>query len=193
MMHFKAPKAILGGHDFGGAAVQMLALFKPEFVAGLLLINAPIIPRLHQLVNFDEEQQKLSACTIKYMEYRQGDDKDVQAKTSLIPTTERRKQMQQYLVDSPMHRMRSLYRANYPAPPYGQPKDVSSMKFQVPTLIIWGTKNGYFSNKQLNSLTEHFVAPTRLITFPGLSHWPFYEQPDKVIAEIQSWFQTLSS
>ena len=193
LTHFKATKAVFGGHDFGGAAVQMLALSKPELVAGLLLINTPILPRLHYLVNFDEEQQKLSEHTIGYMAYREGDDKDVVAKTSPILDPVRRDEIRRHLTASPMHGMMSLYRRNYPGPPYGHSKDTSSLKFQVPSLIIWGTNDRCCSTKFQDDLTAHFIAPLRLVTIPEASHWSFYDQLNKVTKEMISWLKTLES
>lgn len=191
LQHFKSPRAIFGGHDFGGAAVGLLALFKPELVAGLLLINAPILPNFSPLVHLDKDQQKLSEYTIKFAAYREGDDKDVENKTSHIPDQARRAEIQRYLNESSIQGMMWLYKRNYPQPPYGNPQDTSGWKYQVPTLIVWGTADPYFDNKIINNLPSIFLAPTRLSLISGASHWPWHDQPARVLSEITSWLQTL--
>jgi pimeloyl-ACP methyl ester carboxylesterase len=191
LAHFKVEKAIIGGHDFGGAAIQMLALMRPELVAGLILINTPILPRFYDLVNFDEGQQKMSEYTIKFIQYQPGDEKNEADVVKFIRDTARRQEVAEYMRSSPMHGMFALYKKNYPGPPYGQNVDTSHMRFQVPTLIIWGVEDEYFSPRFLDQLLQHFLAPTRLVTLPATGHWPFQEQAEKVNREIWSWLEML--
>lgn len=189
--HFKAEKAIIGGHDFGGAAIQMLAMMAPDRIAGLILINTPIMPRLYDLVNFDEGQQKMSEYTLKFMRYQPGDEKNEAEVVKFIRDPARRQEVQEYMRTSPMHGMFAYYKKNYPGPPYSQKVDTSHMRFQVPTLIIWGVEDEYFSPKFLDQVPQIFLAPTRLVTLPGVGHWPFQEQTEKVNQEIWSWLDGL--
>ncbi|KAJ5111967.1 hypothetical protein N7532_000012 [Penicillium argentinense] len=167
--HFKAEKAIIGGHDFGGAAIQMLAMMAPDRVAGLILINTPVVPRLYDLVNFDQGQQKMSEYTIKFMEYQPGGEKNEADVVKFIRDPARRQAVQEYMRTSPMHGMFAYYKKNYPGPPYGQKVDTSHMHFQIPTLIIWGVEDEYFSPKFLDQIPQIFLAATRLVTLPGLA------------------------
>lgn len=191
LSHFESEKAIVGGHDFGGAAIQMLALMGPERIAGLILINTPLLPRLYDLVNFDEGQQRMSEYTIKFMRYQPGDEKNEADVVKFHRDPARREAVLEYMRSAQMHGMFAYYKMNYPGPPYGQKVDIPYMKFQVPTLIIWGLEDEYFSPKFLDQLPQHFVAPTRLVTFPATGHWPFQEKPAKVNREIWSWLKEL--
>ncbi|KAI9155725.1 Epoxide hydrolase [Paramyrothecium foliicola] len=185
--HFDAPKAIVGGHDFGGAAMQMLAMLYPERVSKLIIINSPIVPRHYDLVNFDEEQQRLSAYTIPYMKYQPGDDKNLDVVVEHIPNETYRREIRDYLSESPMEGMLAYYKYNYPAPPYGVHVDTSAMLYRVPTLIIWGLDDPYFSLKILDQIPRCFKNTVRLVTLPDAAHWPFRDQPDRVNSEIRSW------
>lgn len=190
--HFGARKVLIGGHDIGGAAIQLLAATQPDLVAGMILMNAPILPRLSYLVNFDPEQQKASEYAIHYMQYQIGDDKDVENKTSFIRDPSRRKEIQEYLTDSPMNGMMAYYKKNYPAPPYGQTSPMQNMSFPVPTLILWGVEDEYFISKFIDGIPKIFPNTTRLVTFPHAGHWAFQEEPKKVNREILSWLDELS-
>jgi pimeloyl-ACP methyl ester carboxylesterase len=58
--HFKAEKAIIGGHDSGGAAMQMLTVTVPDMVEGLILIYTPSLPWFYNLVNWTKSNRKYS-------------------------------------------------------------------------------------------------------------------------------------
>ncbi|KAF9770010.1 hypothetical protein IL306_012488 [Fusarium sp. DS 682] len=166
--HFKAQKAIIGGHDFSGAAVQLLALLHPERVESLIIINSPIVPRMYDLVNHDKDQQAMSAYTIQYIQHQPGDDdKNVDFVVRNIRDEAYREEIWQYLNDSPVEGMFAYYKFNYPGPPYGQVVDTSVMLYQVPTLIIWGLDDEYFSLKMLDHIPNHFKETVRLVTLPG--------------------------
>ncbi|KAH6999301.1 Alpha/Beta hydrolase protein [Ilyonectria destructans] len=189
--HFNAEKAIVGGHDFGGAAIQSFALRYPERVEGLIIINSPILPRFSDLVNFDKEQQEMSAYTIPFIQYQPGDDKNEEDIVRLIRDATRRQSIKEYLTSSPMHGMFNYYKMNYPAPPYGQEVDTSKYLFRMPTLILWGLEEEYFSLKMLDGLPKHFAQSTRIVFVPGAGHWSFRDQPKRVNQEIQSWLDGL--
>ncbi|KAM3424722.1 hypothetical protein BST61_g6709 [Cercospora zeina] len=152
--HFNARQVVLGGHDFGSAVIQLLALSKPELVSGLLLMNAAIIPRLQELVNFDSEQQKASEYTIHYMKYQIGDDKEVEDKAKFIRDPARRKEIEDYLTASPINGMMAYYKKNYPAPPYGQTSPMQNVSFSVPALILWGVEDEYFIPKFVDGIPK---------------------------------------
>lgn len=191
--HFETEKAFIGGHDFGGAAVQTLALLHPERVAGLIIINSPLVPAFNNLVNLDEEQQKLSEYTIHYIKYESGDDKNEKYIVRNIRDPTRREEIQGYLASSPMHGMFNYYKKNYPGPPYGQWQDTSSMIYMVPTLILWGTEEEYFSPKILSSVLTLFGKGVRLVTLHSAGHWSFRDRPNAVNREIRSWLEELRS
>ncbi|KAB8227691.1 alpha/beta fold hydrolase [Aspergillus alliaceus] len=155
--HFKAEKAIIGDHDFGRAAIQMLAMMAPGRIAGLILLNTPILPNFYDLVNFDEEQQKMSEYTIKFIQYQPGDEKDEADVVKFIRDPARRQEIQEYMHSSPMHEMFAHYKKNYPGLPYGRKVDTSHMRYQVPTLIVWGVEDEYFSPRFLDRIPQLFL------------------------------------
>ncbi|KAH6693563.1 Alpha/Beta hydrolase protein [Plectosphaerella plurivora] len=188
---FQVEKAIIGGHDFGGAAIQLLTILHPERVEGLIIINSPILPRFYDLVNHDKDQQETSDYTIPYINFKAGDDKNVDVVVQPIQDEAYRDEIREYLNESPMEGMYAYYKFNYPGPPYGANVDTSVMLYQVPTLIIWGLDDEFFSRKMLDSLPNFFMDTVRLVTLPGVGHWSFREEADRVNAEISSWLRFL--
>jgi pimeloyl-ACP methyl ester carboxylesterase len=193
IQHFAAPKVILGGHDFGAAVVQLIALKKPEIVDGMILFNAPILPKLQELVNFDAEQQKASEYTLHFMKYQVGDDKEVEQKAAFIRDPKRRKEIEDYLTASPINGMMAYYKKNFPAPPYGRHSPLENASFAVPTLIIWGVEDEYFIPKFLDGIPRIFKGGASLITLPSAGHWAFQDEPQKVNREVLSWLDGLNA
>ncbi|KAF9873171.1 hypothetical protein CkaCkLH20_09334 [Colletotrichum karsti] len=191
--YFNAEKAVIGGHDFGGALIQLVALFHPERVEGLIIINSPILPRFYDLVNHDKDQQAQSAYTIPFIQHQPGNDKNTDFLVQTIRDPAYRDEVRQYVNESPIEGMFAYYKYNYPSPPYDQAVNTSTMLYQVPTLIIWGLDDGAFSLKMLDGIPNHFKESVRLVTLPGVGHWAFREQPDRVNEEISSWLISLSS
>ncbi|KAJ5298018.1 hypothetical protein PENANT_c039G06042 [Penicillium antarcticum] len=191
--HFGAEKAFVGGHGFGGAAIQTSTFLHPERVLGLIIINSPIAPKFYDLVNHDSEQQKLSEYTIPCIRYQDGDPKNAEFIVRNIRNPERREELLHYLTESPMHRMLSYYKKSYPAPPYGQKVDTSMMLFRIPALIIWDLEEEYFSTKLLDGPPEYLLERLRVVLVPGAGHWSFQDKPAVVSREIRSWLEGLRS
>ncbi|KAJ5224933.1 hypothetical protein N7468_006158 [Penicillium chermesinum] len=167
--HFKAEKVVVGGHDFGGAVLQALALLCPERIAGLI-INSPIIQTFYELVNFDHAQQQLSKYRIPYIEYQPGDDKKIESIVRTIRDPRRRQEVYDYLVKSSTHGMMKYHKKDYPGPAYGDRVDTSEMFFTVPTLILWGLGDESFSLKLLDGLPGRLLNTFRLVTLSEMGH-----------------------
>jgi pimeloyl-ACP methyl ester carboxylesterase len=62
--------AIIVGHDWGGALAQVFALRHSSLVAGLVLLNAPLLSTFNALVNNNAEQQAMSSYMLPYLRYQ---------------------------------------------------------------------------------------------------------------------------
>jgi pimeloyl-ACP methyl ester carboxylesterase len=185
-----AGPAVLVGHDWGGALAQVVALMRPDLVAGLIMLNAPPLSRFDSVVSSDPGQQAMSAYTLPYLAYREGDDKNVEWVTRHIRDEAWRAEISAYLRDTPLHGMMAYYKANYVAPPY-RPQAPAGHVFKVPTLIVWGTEEEYFSARVLDGLTDYHAATLRLVTIHGAGHWVHRDAAARVNAEIRSWLGVL--
>ncbi|MFJ9543824.1 alpha/beta fold hydrolase [Streptomyces sp. NPDC101225] len=187
--HLGIDRAVVAGHDWGGVVAQAHALTQPDRVNSLILLNSPVLQPFIELVNSDEEQQELSAYTIPYLEYEEGDDKNIDYVVRNIRDLQWRDRVADYLKQSPMHGMLSYYKAGYPRPPYGAPpsENRSAFVYQVPTLILWGLDDSYFSLRHLSDLWNWFTLSYRFVSVPGAGHWVHQDAPAKVNREIRSW------
>jgi epoxide hydrolase 4 len=185
-------KALLAGHDWGGVILQAFALFNPERVTALAFLNTPVLaPFINQFHN-DEHQRKLSEYTIAYVNYKEGDDKNIDYVVAPINNKEWRERIAKYLEESNMHGMLSYYKKGYPGVPGAPgPDDVAEFVFRVPSLILWGLDDPYFSLAHLSKLWEWFDLSYRFVSIPGAGHWVHQDAPRKVNAELRSWLASL--
>lgn len=184
-------RAIMVGHDVGGAVTQMFAYAFPERVTALVLTNTPFIPTFIPLVEFDQEQQKMSHYTPKYFGYIEGQPKNISTIVENIWNDTYRQEITDYLQDSPMAGMLSFYNENYPGPPYGQNVNLDGLVQGVPTCILWGEEDPYFPAKTLDGLEKLFSDGFRLVTIPHAGHWSFRDQPVRWNAELESFLRFL--
>jgi len=74
------------------------------------------------------------------------------------------------------------YRANY----------VASLRrrwprCRVPTLGVWGTRDRYLVERQMQNSAEHMDAPWRYVRLDGVGHWMALEVPDTVAELALGW------
>lgn len=187
--HLGLHAAHIVGHDWGGVVLQAFSLFHPERIKSLTLLNSPVLQPFLINLQSDPEQQKLSEYTLAYHAYKPGDEKNEDFVVRNIRDPEWRARVAEYLKTSPIDGMLSYYKMGYPAPPYGAPppEDVSAFIYRVPTLIIWGLDDPYFSPKHLNNLWNWFELSYRFVSVPGAGHWVHQDAPTLVNREIRSW------
>lgn len=183
--------AIIVGHDVGGVVTQKFALSHPDLVDGLVMVNTPILPVFLPLIEFDTHQQFLSEYTIPYYEYRPGQPKNVSTVVEHILNKTYESEIAGYLQSSPLFGMLDFYNENFPAPPYGQNLSTVGLVQKVPSCILWGVQDPYFSPKMINNLEDWFTKGVRLVTIPDAGHWSFRDQPSRFNAELISFIQVL--
>jgi pimeloyl-ACP methyl ester carboxylesterase len=192
--HLSIDKAIFAGHDIGGILVQKLVLLHPERVSGLIIFNTLILPKMLHLINQDPEQQALSKFSLRYFTQNPGDEQyDIDYTVRLIPDPSYRAAVKRYLQGIPEWGMFYFFKKNYPGPPYGQPVDTSSIRYEVPSMIIWGMKEPYVVEIMLDTFYKWFNSSVRVVTLPDAGHWAFREDPQKVNNELRSWLTELHS
>jgi pimeloyl-ACP methyl ester carboxylesterase len=180
--------AVIVGHDWGGVVLQAFALIHPDRVEGMVLLNSTVLQNFVNLVHTDPEQQEISRYTHAYTAYDEGDDKNIDFVVRNIRDPEWRREVADYLERSPLTGMLRYYKVAYPNPPYAeQTGDQSFFVYRVPTLIVWGLDDEYFSRKSLNDLWDWFTESYRFVSVPGAGHWVFRDEPETVNREIRSW------
>ena len=181
------------GHDFGGGLVQGFSQAFPDRVKALIIINAPIMPTFLPLLSYDAEAQEYARYTIPYYSYVPGQPKNIPTIVKTIRDPVYRRKIADYLDRSPIHGMLNFYKNNYPGPTYGQDLTTAlnmtkeTWTQRVPTMVLWGEEDDYFSPKTIDGLLGWFQLGVRLVTVPKSGHWPFRDQWKRSNQEILSF------
>jgi pimeloyl-ACP methyl ester carboxylesterase len=183
--HFKADRAVIAGHDWGGAIAWSVAMSKPALVDRLIVLNCPHPAGLTRELANNPAQQKASGYA------RAFQDKDAEKKvtpamlTFWIKEEDARKKYLEALGRSSMAGMLNYYKANYPRQPYKAMKDVPLVK--CPVLLIHGLKDQALLPGALNDTWKWLEKDLTLVTIPGAGHWVHRDAEAVVTRRMVEW------
>jgi pimeloyl-ACP methyl ester carboxylesterase len=185
LKHFKRKKAVLVGHDWGGAIAWSFAMTRPEQVDRLVILNLPHPNGLLRELASNPEQRKNSA----YARDFQKPDAAKKVKPELlvfwVKEPEARKLYLEALGRSSMEGMLNYYKANYPREPYKAEGKLPPVK--CPVLLIHGLEDRFLLPGALNDTWKWVEKDLTLITVPGAGHFVHRDRPEFVTRKIVGW------
>ncbi len=183
--HLGRDKAIIVGHDWGGAISWQFAFHMPQMVERLIILNLPHPNGLSRELATNAKQQEASAYARRFQtadshkaltpERLAGWVTDPAAKPKYIEAFQR----------SSMDAMMNYYRRNYPREPYQQ--STAPQRLNVPVLMIHGLKDTALLSPALNGTWDWLDADFTLVTIPNASHFVQQDASDLVSKSIKSW------
>lgn len=183
--HLGREKAIIVGHDWGGAISWQFTFHMPQMVEKLIILNLPHPNGLSRELATSAKQQESSAYARRFQqpdshkaltpERLAGWVTDAAAKPKYIEAFQR----------SDMNAMMNYYRRNYPREPYEA--RVAPQRVNVPVLMIHGLKDTALLAPALNNTWDWLDADLTLVTIPNASHFVQQDASDLVSKTIKSW------
>ena len=179
-------RAVVVGHDWGGAVAWRLAMFQPELVERLIILNLPH-PRGF-LRELRENPEQLMAST-----YARGfQESDVPWGTtgeSLAGLWQQadaavRARYVEALGRSDLAAMLAYYKRNYPRAPYA---DLALPIVQPAVLMIHGLADPFLLASGLDRTWQWVAQPLTLVTVPGASHFVQQDASALVTRTIKRW------
>ncbi len=184
--HLKRDKAIIIGHDWGGAIAWTFAAALPEMTERLIICNLPNLRGLNRELATNPEQQKNSAYARRFQsegahkqltaEGLAGWVKDPAAKAKYIEAFRR----------SDFEAMLNFYKRNYPREPYTL--DTSPVvKVKMPVLMIHGLDDKALLPGALNNSWDYVEKDLTLVTIPGAGHFVQQDASEMVTRTMKMW------
>jgi len=187
--HFGQEKAIVVGHDWGGAVAWMFAMSHPEMTDRLVICNLPHPKGFMRELAHNEEQQKNSQYARNFQQPDAAASLTAEALVAVVAPNESEAVKARYLEafrQSDFEAMLAYYKMNYPREPYQE--DTSPVvKVTMPVLMFHGMEDWALSHAMLNRTWEWLEKDLTLVTVPGAGHWVHHDAADLVSKTMRFW------
>ena len=188
--HHGAEKAVIVGHDWGGMVAWWTAMFHPEIVDRLIVLNLPHPKCLSRELVTNPAQQRMS----NYARQFQKDGFHEVLNPTFLSMMVSEKDLdaqpiyEKAFENSSIEAMLAYYKENFPAEPYQQdPRDMPQIT--VPVLQFHGLADVALHANGLNNTWDWIDAPWTLVTVPNKGHFVHHEAPELINENILSWLE----
>lgn len=184
--HLSFKRAIIIGHDWGGAVAWALAMMSPQILEKLIILNSPHPRGLRHELATNPEQQKNSQYARSFQ--MEGASKYLTAEklASMLSDTVNIKEYIEAFKRSDFEAMLNYYKQNYPREPYMS--DLSPViKVKAPVLLIHGLDDKFLLAGALNHTWEWVENDFTLVTIADAGHFVHHDNPQLVKRTIEMW------
>ena len=184
--HFGKNRAVIVGHDWGGAVAWQFAMNLPDMTEKLIILNLPHFRGLMRELAHNPEQQKNSQYARTFQEEDAHKMLTAEALAAWVTEEAARKKYIEAFRRSDFEAMLNYYQQNYPREPYVE--DTSPIvKVKAPVLMFHGLKDPYLLHQALNGTWEWIDNELTLVTIPGASHFVHRDAADSVTRTMKMW------
>jgi epoxide hydrolase 4 len=186
--HFGKDKAIIVGHDWGGAVAWALALGAPQYVDRLIILNLPHPRGITRELAHNPKQQAASEYARNFQ--KEGAENMIKPEQLAFWVTDadaKQKYVEAFQRSS-MKAMLNYYKANYPREPY-QEDSSPVVKTQMPVLMFHGLKDTAPLSGALNNTWDWMGKDLTLVTIPDAGHFVQQDAADLVTRTMRAWLE----
>ncbi|HZR42013.1 MAG TPA: alpha/beta hydrolase [Ktedonobacteraceae bacterium] len=184
--HLGREKAIIVGHDWGGAIAWQFAMYLPDLTERLIILNIPHPQGLTRELAQNPQQQEYSAYARDFQQEGAHQRLTAEALSSRIEDPGVQERYIEALRRSDFEAMLHYYKQNYPRPPY-QEASLPFRKVQAPVLQFHGLQDKALLPGGLNNTWEWLENEWTLVTIPSAGHFVQQDAADLVNRTIVSW------
>ena len=184
--HLDQEKAIIIGHDWGGAIAWQFAIHLPAMTERLIILNLPHPRGLTRELAHNPQQQLNSQYARDFQQEGAHQHLTPELLSSRVTNPADKENYIQAFQRSDIEAMVHYYQQNYPRQPYTE--DTSPVvKVQAPVLMIHGLKDKYLIASGLNNTWEWVEKDLTLVTIPTAGHFVQQDAAELVTQTIASW------
>ena len=188
--HFGKKKAIVVGHDWGGAVAWSFATAKPQMIDHLVILNLPHFNGLQRELANNPEQRRASAYAREFQKQDAASRLTAEGLTFWIKDSEAKARYLEAFKRSSFEGMLNYYKANYPRPPYDETPEMPPVDCSV--LMIHGLKDTALLPGALNDTWKWVKRDLTMVTLPEAGHFVQQDAGPKVTQTLLTWLRMKS-
>lgn len=187
--HFGHERAIVVGHDWGGAVAWNFAMTRPAMVEKLIICNLPHPRGMMRELRQNPDQQKDSEYARRFQQQGAHLGLTAAGLASWVKDDAARARYVAAFERSDFESMLHYYKANYPKPggAAGKPAPAPMPKVEPPVLMIHGLEDRALHASGLNDTWEWLEQDLTLVTVPGAGHFVQHDASDFVTRSMRMW------
>lgn len=186
--HLGREKAIIVGHDWGGAVSWTLAMYQPQLVEKLIILNLPHLRGLNRELVNNPAQQKNSQYARNFQQPDAHTKMKIEQLAFWVKDPAAREKYLEAFKRSDLEAMLNYYKRNYPREPYTL--DTSPLiKVKMPVLMIHGLDDTALLAGALNNTWDYLESDLTLVTIPKAGHFVQQDASDLVTRSILMWLK----
>lgn len=182
-------KAIIVGHDWGGAVAWQFALNLPQMTDRLIILNLPHPRGLSHALATDPQQQKNSAYARAFQQADAASKLTPEMLAGFLPIKD--PDVKQKYIEafrrSDIEAMLNYYKRNYPREPYTEDPNAPVVKTQMSVLMFHGLNDQALLSGALNNTWDWMGKDLTLVTIPGAGHFVQQDAADLVSRSMRAW------
>ena len=180
-------KAIVVGHDWGGAIAWNIAMTEPEVVSHLIILNLPHPRGLVRELNSNPAQQKSSQYAVNFQQEGSHQFLNAEGLTFWITDEAARPHYIDAFNKSDFEAMLNYYKANYPRIGEESGSFDSGKNVQCAVLMFHGLADQALLPGALAGTWEWVDSDLTLVTIPNAGHFVQQDKPDFINRTMLDW------
>ena len=189
--HLKREKAVIVGHDWGGAVAWTFAMTHPDKTDRLVILNLPHPQGMRRELSNNKEQQKNSQYARDFQKENAHKFLTAEGLAGWVRDKDAKKHYVAAFKRSSFEGMLNYYKANYPKTSSSNKstptKTPSYPKVKCPVLMFHGLKDKALHSDGLNNTWDWLEQDLTLVTIPHASHFVQQDAAELVTKRMASW------
>ena len=189
-------KAVIVGHDWGGAVAWSFAFAKPEMVDRLIVLNLPHPRGMAAALANNAEARANTGYAQKFREGKPSDP-DIMFGGPMNPATlagwvkskKAKKRYKKAFARSNFDAMLAYYKQNYPPPAEPDAPPPQTPQLKMPTLMFHGLDDFALPSDGLNNTWDWIDADLTIVSAPGAGHFVQQDAADLVSSTMLWWLR----
>ncbi len=177
-------KAVIVGHDWGGAVAWQFAMRQPQMTERLVILNTPHPRCMLRELRENPAQRANSAYARAFQQEGAHLGLTADALAGWVVDRDARTRYVEAFQRSSFEGMLNFYKRNYPREPY---VDVDLPQLQMPVLIIYGLGDPFLLPAGLNGTWQWLQQGLTIVTVPGAGHFLQQDASALVTKTLKDW------